>query len=167
MKSILIITILSFLLIGCGKKTSNDYMNTAQKNLAAKQYTKAVNNFQKVVNEFPKSAEAPEALMKIAIIYQGKKIPNLSPQESLEKSSSYYKQIFDKYPKSINAPRALFMAGFIQANELHNYDKAKKIYNLFIEKYPKDELVTSAKEEIKNLGVPADKIIKENNNKRS
>jgi len=167
MKSILFITVLSFLLIGCGKKTVNDYMNNAQKNLAAKQYTQALKNFQNVVKKFPKNAAAPEALMKIAMIYQSKKMPDVNAKTSFEKSASYYKQVYDQYPKSSKAPRALFMSAFIQANELHNYDKAKKYYELFIKKFPKNELVTSAKEEIKNMGLPPEKIIekKTNNNK--
>ena len=85
----------------------------------------------------------------------------------MTKCAKYYKQVFDKYPNSKDASRALFMSAFIYANALNKYDEAKSIYKLFIIKYPKNELVTSAKEEIKNLGIPPDKIIQDNTKKSS
>jgi len=167
MKTYLTLLVLSFLIVGCSQKTSNDYFNNAKKDLAAKKYTEAVKNFETVVKDFPSSAEAPEALMQIALIYQRRDIPNLSAEESFKRSSAYYKQVFEKYPQSSNAPRSLFMSAFILANELQNYDEAKKTYELFIEKFPDNELATSAKEEIKNMGLPPEKIIAKNNNKNT
>ncbi len=167
MKTILALLSILLFVSGCGKKSPSDLMNAAQKDYAAKKYVEAVKNYEAVVEEYPESEAAPEALMKIAMVYQAKKIPNINAEESLKKSSSYYREIYDKYPQSSNAPRALFMSAFILANELQKYDEAKKIYELFIKKYPKHELVTSAKEEIKYMGLPPEKIIEKNKNKNS
>ncbi|WP_268761450.1 tetratricopeptide repeat protein [Candidatus Chrysopegis kryptomonas] len=51
------------------------------------------------------------------------------------------------------------MLGFIHANELNDYKKAKIYYQKFIEKYPNSELATSAKFELENLGKEPEKII--------
>jgi hypothetical protein len=44
------------------------------------------------------------------------------------------------------------MIGYIYANHVKDFDKAKEAYNSFIEKYPEHELVTSVKWEIDHLG---------------
>lgn len=54
---------------------------------------------------------------------------------------------------------ALFMLGFIHANEIHNYEKAKEYYQKFLELYPNSELAVSAKFELENLGKEPQKII--------
>ncbi|HED08483.1 MAG TPA: tetratricopeptide repeat protein [Ignavibacteria bacterium] len=167
MKSIISLLLLSFILFGCSKKTPQDYSNLADKNAADKNYTEAVKNYNLILREFPNSKEALESLMKLALLYQNKKIPNISDDSTMSISAKYYKEIFDKYPNSKDAPRALFMSAFITANALNKYDEAKNIYELFIKKYPKSELVTSAKEEIKNMGIPPDKIIKNSTKKNS
>ena len=56
----------------------------------------------------------------------------------------------------------LFMAGFVQANDLHDYDAASETYNLFLKTYPDHELATSAKEELDNMGLTPEEILKKN-----
>ncbi|MCH7974492.1 MAG: tetratricopeptide repeat protein [Bacteroidetes bacterium] len=167
MKSIISIMLVSFIFIGCSKKSSQNYFSLAGKSTANKNYIAAIKNYNLILKEFPNSKEAPESLMKLALLYQNKRIPNISVDSAMTKCAKYYKQVFDKYPNSKDASRALFMSAFIYANALNKYDEAKSIYKLFIIKYPKNELVTSAKEEIKNLGIPPDKIIQDNTKKSS
>jgi TolA-binding protein len=52
------------------------------------------------------------------------------------------------------------MLGFIYANELNNYEKAKIYYQKFLERYPNSELAISAKFELENLGRKPEEIIK-------
>ena len=167
MKLIISIILVSFIFIGCSKKSSQDYFNLAEKNISDKNYTDAIKNYDLILKEFPNSKEAIPTLMKLALLYQNKRIPNISADSAMTKSAKYYKQVFDKYPSSKDAPRALFMSAFINANSLNNFDEAKNIYELFIKKYPENELVTSAKEEIKNLGIPPGEIIKDKTKKSS
>jgi TolA-binding protein len=69
-------------------------------------------------------------------------------------------QVYEKYPDSEEAPKSLFMSGFILANDLMLYDKATSSYNLFLEKYPSHPLAVSAKEELDNMGLSPEEILK-------
>ena len=69
-----------------------------------------------------------------------------------EPSVKNFKSLIEEYPEGKNAPNSMFMIGFINANHTNNYDKAEKYYNMFMEKYPEHELVSSAKYELENLG---------------
>ncbi len=70
------------------------------------------------------------------------------------------------YPDHPKAPTALFLTGYLYENELRNTDKAKKIYEDFLEKYPDNEFAESAKFALANLGKPADQLLKELQEKR-
>jgi len=56
----------------------------------------------------------------------------------------------------------LFMAGFVLANELNMYNEATETYNYFIEKFPEHELAASAKEELDNMGLTPEEILRKN-----
>ena len=57
------------------------------------------------------------------------------------------------------APTALFLKGFTYDEHLKDFDKAKKYYTEFLEKYPKDGYTESVKASLKNLGKTAEEII--------
>jgi outer membrane protein assembly factor BamD (BamD/ComL family) len=63
-----------------------------------------------------------------------------------------FQKILDEYPEGIYTSKALFMVGFVNANYLKNYVKAKEYYTNFLEKYPDHDLADDAKYEIENLG---------------
>ena len=84
----------------------------------------------------------------------------MSKEESIKQSAKIFVSVADKYPKSEQAPQSLFMAGFIYANELKNYDEAIKTYKLFLEKYPDNQLASSAKDELDNMGLTPEEILK-------
>jgi outer membrane protein assembly factor BamD (BamD/ComL family) len=73
-------------------------------------------------------------------------------QEKYESAIKDFKTILEHYPEGENAPKATFMIGYIYANNLENYDAAKKYYEQFIKKYPKHELTDDAKYELETLG---------------
>lgn len=150
-----------FLLIGCGK-SDKELMDEGKANVEQGNIPEAVISFEEIVNEKPNSELAPEAISQLATIYQNKLVKNISEQESLEKAAGLYKKIFDNYPESSLAPMGLFMTGFIQANELMNYDRATETYKLFIEKYPDHELAGSAREELTNMGLTPEEILQKN-----
>jgi TolA-binding protein len=116
--------------------------------------------FEELTNEYPESNLAPEALSQLASIYQGKRVKSISESESLQKAISYFKKIHDEYPKSEYAPTGLFMAGFINANELKNYDEATKLFKQFLNEYPDNDLTASAQAELDNMGLTPDEILK-------
>jgi outer membrane protein assembly factor BamD (BamD/ComL family) len=69
-----------------------------------------------------------------------------------EESIKNFKSLIDNYPAGENAPNTIFMLGFINANHLEQFEEAEKYYNMFLEKFPKHELVSSAKYELETLG---------------
>jgi TolA-binding protein len=160
MRIFLIAVISSIILFGCEKKSEDDYLNSAKESIKNNNIPEAIISYEALVEEYPESKEAPEALFLLARIYQNKMIKNLSDKESLEKAAQIYKEIYDKYPQSERAPLSLFMSGFIQANDLKDYTKATSLYNLFLEKYPGHEWASQAKVELDNMGLSPDEILK-------
>jgi TolA-binding protein len=160
MKKYLFLVLMSLLIISCSKTSDKEYLDQAKKLLDEKKTTEAVTSLETLVNEYPESEIAPQALVQLAQIYQNQLDKNIKPTESFEKAEKYFMQVYEKYPDSEEAPKALFMSGFILANDLQNYDKATASYNLFIEKYPSHPLAVSAKEELDNMGLTPEEILK-------
>jgi len=104
----------------------------------------------------------PEALSQLASIYQNKQIKSLSDKENLEKAIELFQKLHDEYPSSEFAPPGLFMAGFISANELQNYETATVYYKQFLTEYPDSELASSAQAELDNMGLPPEEILLKN-----
>ena len=55
-----------------------------------------------------------------------------------------YRKVVDEYPDADVTPQALFMVGFIQSEELKDYDVAERVFRELLQKYPKSELASSA-----------------------
>ena len=160
MKSSFLYFIIILLFAGCSKISDKEYLNKAEESLNQNDIAGAVEAYSSLIEEYPDSKLTPGALEKLAAIYQNNQVKNLSQVESLREASNLYRKLYDKYPKSENAAKALFLSAYILANEpLKDYDNATKTYKLFLEKYPDHDLAYSAKEEIKNMGIPAEDII--------
>ncbi|MBL1215576.1 MAG: tetratricopeptide repeat protein [Ignavibacteriae bacterium] len=147
------------LLTACGTKTESELFDEAQKNIDEKNYTEALTNFEMIVEKYPNGKYTEGAILEIGKLYHGKVVKNITESESMKKAVEYYKQVFEKYPEHKDAKQAMFMAGFILANDIKDYDQAREIYNKFIEKYPDSELAFSAKSELENLGKDPEEIL--------
>jgi len=162
MKSIIAFLIL-LLFFGCSsKKSDTELFDEAQIDLKEQKYPEAVLALDELINDHPDSELAPEALSKLASIYQNKQMKDLSDKENLDKAIQLFKKLHDDYPKSENAPSGLFMAGFIYANELQNYEAATAIYKQFLTEYPENELAASAQAELDNMGLSPEEILMKN-----
>lgn len=73
---------------------------------------------------------------------------------------SMYKKVVAGDPENEKRPEAIFMIGYINANDIKDYDQAKKYYNKLIEEYPEDDLIPSAKFELKILGISPEDLDK-------
>ena len=160
MKSIFVLIISALVLTGCSKKTDKDYLKSAEENLKNNKVQEAVADLEEFLKDNKDSEKAPEALTKLASIYQNKMVKNLSEKETLEKAVKIYRQVFDEYPQSTQAPTSLFMSAFILANELQKFHPAEMSYRLFLQKFPNHELANSAREELNNLGLTPEEILK-------
>lgn len=56
-----------------------------------------------------------------------------------------YRKVVEEYPQSDVSPQAAFMVGFIQSEELKDYEAATKSFQDLLAKYPKSELAASAR----------------------
>lgn len=56
-----------------------------------------------------------------------------------------YRKVVEEYPDSDVSPQAAFMVGFIQSEELKDYDSATKSFQSLLSRYPKSELAASAR----------------------
>lgn len=163
MKNLIVTLILILSITGCSSVESDSQLFKKAKELTSEnKFQEAVTAYEQLLKKYPESNFADSTLLNLASIYQNKKISNLTGKQSLEKAISYFKRIYDDYPKSDLAPTGLFMCGFIQANELKDFEAATKTYNLFIEKFPDSELASSAKEELKNMGLSPEDILMKN-----
>lgn len=162
MKSLIaFLTLLLF--FGCSsKKTDKELFDEAKANLKDQKYPEAVMSFEELVKDYPDSQLVPEALSETASIYQNKQIKNLSEEENLNKAIELFKKVHDEYPNSEFAASGLFMAGFIYANDLQNYDAATSIYKQFLQEYPDNELAASAQAELDNMGLSPEEILSRN-----
>ena len=122
MKSIIAFLML-LLFFGCSSnKSDKELFDEAKLILKEQKYPEAVVSFEELINDHSESELAPEALSQLASIYQNKQIKSLSEEENLEKAIELFKKLHDNYPSSEYAPSGLFMAGFISANDLQNYE---------------------------------------------
>ena len=62
-----------------------------------------------------------------------------------------YREMLAEYPKSDVSAQAQFMIGFIESEELKNYDQAEKEFRQLLAKYPSSELAASAKWMIEHM----------------
>jgi TolA-binding protein len=160
MKKLTLLVLIIIAVVSCSKMNDQDYLNRAESEVKDKKINEAVADLQTLLKEFPESKLAPKALVQLATIYQGQLVKGLTMRESFDKSQKYFKEVYDKYQNSEEAPSALFMSSFILANHLHRFDEATAGYKLFIEKYPDNPLVVSAKDELDNMGLSPEEILK-------
>ena len=154
-----LIVIIMILFVGCSLNNDKDYFESAQKYMDTEDYSEALTNFQKIVDEFPESEHYKFSLLKTGELSQGYVDKSLSNEESLLKAVKVYTEFQKKYPNDPKSPQTLFMIGFIQANELMNVEAAKAAYSKFLKLYPDSEMAESAKAEIENLGLTPDEIL--------
>ena len=166
MKTILLLIIFAFLIAGCGKKSDQSLMNNAQKSADQKNYQEAIKNYNDLIKDYPDSKLIPDALVNLASLYMSNSDSTLTEYQSYQKAADLFRKVYDKYPNSDKAPTALFMSGFVLANNLNKYDEATKTYRLFLEKYPNHPLAKSAREELNNMGISPDDILKSNSKQK-
>ncbi len=56
-----------------------------------------------------------------------------------------YRKVVQNFPDADIAPQAQFMVGFVNSEELKNYDEAEKAFRELLAKYPRSELAASAR----------------------
>lgn len=161
---ILFLVIASILISSCSSSdkpsSAEEYMEIANKNIDQEKYYDALLHYKGLVENYPQSNLIPKASFELGKLYHGQVDKNISTQKSYQNAVKFYKKVYTEFPEFEGSERAMFMAGFLLANELNDYEEAKEIYSQFIKNYPESELVTSVKSELDNLGMEPDEILK-------
>jgi TolA-binding protein len=147
-------------LVGCGE-SPDETAAKAKQFVEQEKPDEAAKLYRQIVEEWPQSPEAPLALYELAQLHSNNLIEAKNKRENLERAVEYYERLHADYPNHEKAPLALFSVGFIQNNELQDYDAATRSYNKFIEEYPNHELVASAKDELEFMGMSPEDILKQ------
>ncbi len=128
-------------IIGKEKKLWADNLITGNEDSLAKTL---ITDYKEFASSNVKDTLAPEMLYRAAqmSIQVGKK------QEAV----ALYEQVYNSYPNSSRAPQSLFGEAFLYETEMAEIPKAVQLYNQFIQKYPNDELVGSAKKTLEYIG---------------
>lgn len=159
MRKLVILLLTVIFLVSCGTENDQDLYEYAKENIKNEEYVNALADFRKLIDNFPKSKYRAEVYFEIGKLYHGKADKNLTEEQSFMQAISYYESVYLNFPDDLNSPNALFMAAFLYANEISNLDFARERYELFLEKYPDNEMAASARAELDNLGISAEEIL--------
>lgn len=161
MRKSLFLLVLPLILIlsGCESKKDSEYLAQAEKLIKEQKVEEALDEFQQLSAKFPESKLASKSLLEMGKIYQAGMLKDLPRKESLEFALRYFREVNEKYPKSTEAPVALFMTAFILANEMQEFDEAKKNYEQFLKLFPAHELTPSVQSELSTLGMTPEQIL--------
>ncbi len=72
-----------------------------------------------------------------------------------------WEEVLKQYPGSDEAPGALFSQAFTYDYYIKNTDKARQLYQDFIDRYPQDELAAQARVSIENLGKSPEEMLQQ------
>lgn len=112
-----------------------------------------ISTYVAFVDEFPNDAGSPEILFKA-----GDMAMNLNQGR---RAIEIFDRIIQNYPDFGKTPQCLFLKGYIYENDLGDLEKAKMIYEEFLQKYPDDEFADDAEISIQNLGKTPEELIRE------
>lgn len=127
---------------------SDNKLDTA----AASTVEQGIGNF---LDKYPQDSMASVYLFELGLLYQ--------KQRKFEQAINAFDKVYREYPDSKHARNAVFLEGFLYANVLNNYDKAREKYQLYLDKFAAaDEKMTSdVRLELQNLGKSPDELLKE------
>jgi len=72
--------------------------------------------------------------------------------QNFAEAEAAFKQIYEQHASSEQASKALFLHAFMCDEDLKQFDKAKQLYESFLEKYPESDFNDDAQFLLKHLG---------------
>lgn len=113
-------------------------------------YIKQVEDF---ANKHSTETESAQQLYKAAEVARSVR--------AYGKAIEIYKRIETSFPNYDKAPKALFMQAFTYGEDLKQIDKAKALYEAFIQKYPEDDFVDDATVLLSTMGKSDEEIFQQ------
>jgi tetratricopeptide (TPR) repeat protein len=102
-------------------------------------------------NSYPQDSLAADYIFKAADVAM---TTNRSNQ-----AITLYQRIREEYPNYRKVPEALFLEAYVYENYLGRLDKAKALYEEFLEKYPDNDFADDAEISLKYLGKSPEELI--------
>jgi len=112
----------------------------------------AIKALETLVSNFPEANQLAQVRYAIADIY-------LVNYRDEKKAVELFKKVSAEFSDTPQGPHAQFMAGYINANMIGDFDNAKKEYEYFLEQYSDHDLASSVEFELGYLGQNIDDII--------
>ncbi|MBI4532162.1 MAG: tetratricopeptide repeat protein, partial [Candidatus Latescibacteria bacterium] len=97
---------------------------------------KALEQYEKIVNEYPKSLIAAEALFQVGVVYNRL---GLRVEAGVDKSIDAFVRYAKQYPQGENAPFALYYASW-GYYRLGDWDKAASSFETLVERFSQHDL---------------------------
>jgi tetratricopeptide (TPR) repeat protein len=70
-----------------------------------------------------------------------------------------YSRIIEQYPEYTKVPEALFLKGYVYENNLGRLDKAREIYEEFLQRFPENDFADDAEVSLRYLGMSPEELI--------
>lgn len=159
MKKHLILIFSLIIFFSCSSKSDKDLLSEIKKHSEKKEYNLIIEKVNELREKYPDSEITLEAMEILGNIYSNNLIEPKDELQNSKKAIELFLEINKQFDKVKKGRHYLFMAAFLTSDKLKDFKKAEELYNSFINKYPDDELVSSARDEIKNLGKTPEEII--------
>ena len=115
----------------------------------------AFESVESFVAAYPDDTLTPAYLFEKALLQE--------KQRQYDQTLVTLERIYTSYPHSAQSSKALFLQGYLYANVLGDYDKARIKYQLYLDNYSDvdPKITRDVQMELKNLGKTPDEILKE------
>jgi TolA-binding protein len=145
-KFTLLLSLGFFLVQGCTSKipTDKELLKSGTLHHSSDEYDEAISDFQLLVEKYPMSDRAPEALYAVGVIYQNKK-------KEYAKAESVYTKLVMNYPNDPTAQGAAYQRARLFVEHLNKPDSAIAAYELFLQRYPDAVSAASARSELSEV----------------
>ena len=139
---------------GCQRQSAKEYFELAEQARKSGDAVHALENYRKVVVEFPGDGYAEASQFLVAAILQ-------NDMHDYQEAVVAYKRYAELFPDTKQTPLAMFLTGYIYNNDLKMFDSAGAAYGRFLERFPEHEMASSARAEIQYIGRTPEEILAE------
>jgi TolA-binding protein len=139
--------------LGASIKKMEKELYAGQNKFDRSKASQLIDKYADYATKFPDDTASPNYLYKASDLSMNMR----QPVETID----LFNRILTQYPDYEKAPTVLFLKAFVYEDQMNDMDRAKKYYELFLEKYPDNEFADDARVSLKNLGKTPEQLIKE------
>ena len=133
-------------LAGCAKMPDQRLFEKARKLETKQKFQEAIAQYERLVKQYPHSPHVVDAHYARANAY--------AALQDFPKAVEAFTELTKTFPDTVRlVANAHFMIGYIYHNEMKDTANARMAYRAFIDRFPNNELASSAQWELDHLGV--------------